>query len=128
MAQGRVSSRPGGRGRILLYYPVSQQPVAMTRDGLQQSSVGTQRLAYRGDLRLQRVFLNRCARPYAVHQIILVDQLAGRLDQRFDDFERPAANLGRSAVQPHLAAREIDFPRAEPVDGPSVMAWHRCSL
>jgi hypothetical protein len=68
-------------------------------------------------LGLQSIFLDNCARPYAVHQIILVDQLAGRLDQRLDDFERPAANVSWNAIQPHLAAREVDFPRAEPVDG-----------
>jgi hypothetical protein len=79
-----------GGSTAVARYPGPEQPVASTRDRLQQFSIRTERLANSGDMSLQRILFE--ALPDAVDELILGDELARRLDQDLDNLKRASAD------------------------------------
>src|ERR1700738_2946614 len=89
--------------------PASEQTVAAAGCRLQHSAIRTERLANGRNVNLNRVLLDDPA-PDAPHQVILADELAGRLNQNADDFKRAVADRNRHAIRPEFALAEVYLP------------------
>jgi hypothetical protein len=100
------------RRLVTPYRPVAKQAIATTGFGLQQSPIGTERLADGHRMHLKRVFQNNRARPDAVHQLILGDEFAGRLGQHFDHFERASTDRYQGSQDTDFAPREVNLALA----------------
>jgi hypothetical protein len=57
-------------------------------------------------MKLESVVLHRRARPNAIHEVVLGDELAGRLNQNLDDLERATADRDGNPTRSQLAASE----------------------
>jgi len=66
-----------------------------------------------GDVNLKCILLDNGAGPHALHQVILGDEFAARLNQGLYDFERATTDRHRGSVRPQLAPDEINLPRSE---------------
>ncbi len=109
----------------LLNDPVAEQAIAAAGNRVDEGAIGAERLADGGDVKMQGVFLDDCAGPDAVDEVVLVDELAARLDQNLQDLERAASDRNGDASRPQLAPVKIDFPRLRRVDGSWALLSHR---
>ena len=89
--------------------PVTEQAIAAARFGLQQTPIGTKRLADRHRMNMQCIFRDDRAWPDAIHQLIFGDDLAGRPGENFDDLESAPADRHGRAKDPEFAAGKVDL-------------------
>ena len=61
-------------------------------------------------MNLKRTFLDDRARPNAADDLVLGDQLAGRLRQNLDDFECAASQRDRNSLRPQFTPRAVHLP------------------
>jgi len=87
----RVGSRATGSAGELSFR-IAQSPheaIATTEGRPQRFPIGPERLAHRGYVNLERIFLDDHARPYTSHELVFGDEFARRLNQN-----RKIANAG----------------------------------
>ena len=104
--------------------PVAKQAIAAAGIGFQQVPVGTERLAHGRGVNVKRALHDDGAGPDAVDQLVLGDELAGRLRQNLDDFEGATADRHRRSEHPKLAAREVDLAIARRENGSNALSGH----
>ena len=68
-------------------------------------------------MKLECVFLNNRARPYALHEVVLVDELAARANQNLKDLKCAASNRDRHTSRAQLTPGEIDLPPLGCING-----------
>ena len=100
----------------MLRRPVPEQAIAPTGDGLQHGSILAKRLADRGDVNVERTFADDGTRPHPFHQMVLGDELGGRLYEDRDNLEGPAAERHRDPTRPQLPPAEVDLPLLVRID------------
>src|SRR5208282_3474454 len=71
----------GGGSALLPNGPSSEQAIAATKRRLQHSPIRAERLADRGYVNLKGTLLDDRARPNAAEDLVLGDELTGRLSQ-----------------------------------------------
>ena len=89
--------------------PVTEQSIAAARYGLQQTPIGTKRLADRHRMNMEGAIHDDRAGPDAVHQFVFGDEFTGRAGEHFDDLESPSANRHRRTKNPKFTAIEVDL-------------------
>jgi hypothetical protein len=77
----------GDRYALLPNGPSTEQAIAATKHRLEHSSIRAERLADRRYVNLKRTFLDDRARPNPAEDLVLGDELTGRLSQNLDDVE-----------------------------------------
>ena len=65
---------------------------------------------------MDRTLADGGARPHPFHQIVLGDELVGRLHQDRDDLEGPAAERHGNPARPQLPPTEVDLPLIARID------------
>ena len=109
-----VDARRRGRGRLhhgRRGHRVEPRREAIAATGDRGDQLAAQHLAQRADLRGEVVLDDDQPGPDAVHQVVLGEQLAGRLGQRQQQVERAGAEFRRHAVhqQPTLARLQLEL-------------------
>jgi hypothetical protein len=66
-------------------------------------------------VKLKCIVLDNRARPYVTREIVFGDELAGRVNQNFDDVERATADRDGNSTGPQFTASKIDLPLTRPV-------------
>ena len=61
-------------------------------------------------MKLEGVFLDDRAMPYATDEVALADKFPGRLDQKLQDLEGAVSKLDRCSSRAQLATSEVDLP------------------
>ena len=67
-------------------------------------------------MNVDRAFADDGARPHPFHQMVLGDELAGRLHQDRDDLEGPAAERHGNSARPEFPPAEVDLPLIACID------------
>jgi hypothetical protein len=75
-------------------------------------------------MNLELVFLDRRIRPYTCHELVLGDELTGRLNQNRKDLERAVPQGNGNATRPQLTPGEIHLPPVELVYQASALFRH----
>jgi hypothetical protein len=104
--------------------PSAQQSIATTGNRLQQYSIRAERLANRGYVKLQRIFLNDRALPHAAHEVVLVDEFTARLNENLNDLECAAPKGNGNSTRPQFTLSEIDLPPMGRVHSSSALFGH----
>ncbi len=65
---------------------------------------------------MDRTLADGGARPHPFHQMVLGDELAGRLHQNCDDLEGPAAERHGNPTRPQLTPAKVDLPLIARID------------
>jgi hypothetical protein len=63
-------------------------------------------------MKLEGIVLDDRARPYAIHEVSLGNELAGRLNQDLKDFKRAAADRDEKSMCSQFTPGEINLPLA----------------
>jgi hypothetical protein len=82
-------------------------------DGFQSLAIRAERLPQAADRLGQRVLVHDPARPARFEQAVLVDVLAGLVQQGGEDTRTGAVETDRSTGNPQSAARGVEFDLAE---------------
>jgi len=104
--------------------PVPHETITPTGGRLYRSSIGPERLADRGYVNLDLIFLDDRARPYTSHELVLGDELTGRLNQNRKDLERAVPQGNRDSTRPQFTPSEIHLPPFELVYQTSALFRH----
>jgi hypothetical protein len=92
--------------------PRPDQAITPAGRRLEHSSIAAERLADRRYVGVEGIFPDNHASPDAPHEFILADEVAGRLNQNFDDVECTLADGDPHSSRAQLTAGEIDLPFA----------------
>jgi hypothetical protein len=78
-------------------------------------------------MNLERILLDDGALPYTSHELVLSDELTGRLNENRKDRERSAPHRNRDSARPQFTPREIYLPSVKNVHHVSalVQAYQR---
>jgi len=104
--------------------PVAEQTIASPGFRLQQIPKRTECLANRHGMGLKQVVRDHCPWPDAIHQLILGDQPAGRLNQSLQDLKCPPADWNGQAANAKLAPSEVDFTIARDIGRRGMLCNH----
>jgi hypothetical protein len=75
-------------------------------------------------MKLERIVLYDRARPHALHEVALGDELTGRPNQNLDYFERAAPDRDRNSARSQFTSSEIDLPLARFIHQSSALRGH----
>ena len=113
-AAGRFCQpRRRNRTRRVCFADLAGEEVAASGHGANQTAVGAERLAQRGDLRLEVVFLHDAIRPHLAHELVLVDDLAAGIDQDEERVEGPTTERDGGTVDDELSPMGHHLEAAE---------------
>ena len=77
--------------------------------------IGAEHVAQRRKLHAQRRFLDHHARPHAVEQFILGEEVPGTIDERAEQVERARPQNDRQAILQQPPFVELELERSETV-------------
>ncbi len=84
-----------------------------TSNRLESIGFRPERLAQRGDMDLERVFLDDHAGPDGLEQLVLLDDLACPRDEHDQGLERLGAERDQLVAPPHAPLGRVDPERTE---------------